>query len=142
MFHSDSPASLLPAAHQPARDAFSTSGSISGSTSNSTSGLQRHDPVARARIAIALVSAANGIAVETLLALRRSSAPVAAARQLAMYLAHVVLGLSQTDVARAFGRDRTTVAHACRRIEDQRDRVAFDRRVTELEACVRWASEH
>ncbi|MFG1296205.1 MULTISPECIES: helix-turn-helix domain-containing protein [Xanthobacter] len=102
----------------------------------------RTDPTDRARIVIALVSAASGVAVETLLALRRSQAPVAAARQLAMYLAHVVLGLSQTDVARAFGRDRTTVAHACRRIEDQRDRAAFDRRVAQLEACVRWAAEH
>lgn len=100
------------------------------------------DPPARAKIAIALVSAADGIAVETLLALRRSTAPVAAARQLAMYLAHVALGLSQTEVARAFRRDRTTVAHACRRIEDQRDGTSFDRRVTALEACIRWAAEH
>ncbi|MFG1477401.1 helix-turn-helix domain-containing protein [Xanthobacter sp. V4C-4] len=100
------------------------------------------DPATRARIAIALVSAADGIAVDALLALRRSSAPVAAARQLAMYLAHVVLGLSQADVARAFQRDRTTVAHACRRIEDQRDGAGFDRRVSALEACIRWAAEH
>lgn len=101
----------------------------------------RRDPAARAKIAIAVVSAADGIAVETLLGLQRSPAPVAAARQLAMYLAHVALGLSQSDVARAFRRDRTTVAHACRRIEDQRDGIGFDRRVAELEACARWAAE-
>lgn len=99
------------------------------------------DPDARARLAIALVSAADGITVELLLALHRSPAPVAAARQLAMYLAHVGLGLSQSDVARAFRRDRSTVAHACRRIEDLRDGASFDQRVAQLEACVRWAAE-
>ncbi|MDQ0503663.1 helix-turn-helix domain-containing protein [Xanthobacter agilis] len=101
----------------------------------------RHDPTSHAKIAIALVAAADRIPVETLLALQRSAAPAAAARQLAMYLAHVALGLSQSDVARAFRRDRTTVAHACRRIEDQRDSIAFDRRVGELEACIRWVLE-
>lgn len=94
-----------------------------------------------ARLVIALVATTAGIPVETLLALHRSSAPAAAARQLAMYLAHVSLGLSQNDVAQAFGRDRTTVAHACRRIEDQRDDAGFDRRVCALETCLRWTLE-
>lgn len=97
---------------------------------------------AAARIAIALVAASSGLTIDALLTLRRSSAPIAAARQLAMYVAHVALGLSQADVARAFGRDRTTVAHACRRIEDLRDGTSFDRRVSQLEACARWAAEH
>ncbi len=94
-----------------------------------------------ARIAIALVADSSGIATDALLNLKRSSAPVAAARQLAMYVAHVGLGLSQADVARVFQRDRTTVAHACRRIEDLRDGTSFDRRVSLLEACARWAVE-
>ncbi|MFG1432099.1 helix-turn-helix domain-containing protein [Xanthobacter sp. V2C-8] len=101
----------------------------------------RREPAPPARIAIALVCAAEGVDVEGLLALHRSPAQVAAARQLAMYLAHVVLGLSQAEVARAFGRDRTTVAHACRRIEDQRDEAGFDRHVAALEAGLRWAAE-
>ena len=57
----------------------------------------------------------------------------ARARQLAMYLAHVVLGESLTDIGAAFGRDRTTVSHACNLIEDMRDDVEFDREVTDLE---------
>nr|WP_246204422.1 helix-turn-helix domain-containing protein [Devosia marina] len=65
---------------------------------------------------------------------QRCRTDTARARQLAMYLAHVVLGESLTDIGLAFGRDRTTVSHACNLIEDMRDSVEFDRDVTELEA--------
>lgn len=92
------------------------------------------------RLASALVAASTGVPVEDILGRRRASAVVASARQLAMYLAHVGFGLSQADVARCFSRDRTTVAYACRRIEDRRD-GPFDLEVTRLEACARWASE-
>ena len=58
---------------------------------------------------------------------------VALARQVAMYLAHVVCGLTLTDTGRLFGRDRTTVAHACCVIEDRRDDPLFDRALDLLE---------
>lgn len=57
----------------------------------------------------------------------RTSQPVARVRQIAMYVAHVVLRLSMGDVGRGFGRDRTTVVHACQTIEDLRDDPEFDR---------------
>jgi len=61
---------------------------------------------------------------------------VAFARQSAMYLAHVAFGLSYSDVARAFGRDRTTAAHACHLVEDRRDDPAVDALLALLEdAC-------
>lgn len=91
------------------------------------------------RVVSALVAAQAEVPVDVMLAHSRCRAPVAAARQLAMYVAHVGLGLPQRDVARGFLRDRTTVAHACRRVEDQRDDPAFDRHVAWLEACARWA---
>lgn len=59
---------------------------------------------------------------------------VAFARQAAMYLAHVVFGLSFTDIGHAFGRDRTTAAHACRLIEERRDDPAVDALLAALEA--------
>jgi hypothetical protein len=68
---------------------------------------------------------------------KRGRARIALARQVAMYLAHVGCGLSLTAVGRIFGRDRSTVAHACRRIEDARERVQFDRAVTMMEQTVR-----
>jgi len=93
------------------------------------------------RLAMAIVAAMTGLDVDALVDLRRSIAPVATARQIAMYLAHVGLGLPQADVAQAFRRDRSTVAYACRRIEDLRDDPAFDHRVAQMEACLRWATE-
>src|SRR5512143_3850015 len=46
----------------------------------------------------------------------RGRAPVAFARQVAMYLAHVALGLSYSAVARSFRRDRTSsCVPGCRR---------------------------
>jgi chromosomal replication initiation ATPase DnaA len=63
----------------------------------------------------------------------RRSADIAFARQSAMYLAHVMLGLSYSAVGRLFGRDRTTAAHACRRVEDRRDDPAIDRMLDILE---------
>lgn len=59
------------------------------------------------------------------------------ARQVAMYLAHVACGLTLTRVGEVFSRDRTTVAHACGRVEDLRDDPAFDRSLELLEGVVR-----
>lgn len=67
-----------------------------------------------------------GITMSDLNAQTRLSADIAFARQLAMYVAHVRLGLKLGEIGRAFGRDRTTVAHACRVIEDRRDEPAID----------------
>ncbi len=66
----------------------------------------------------------------------RGRARAALARQAAMYLAHVALRMSYTDVGRAFARDRTTVAHACAVVEDRRDDPGFDRAMELLEIAV------
>ena len=55
---------------------------------------------------------------------------------MAMYLAHVAFRLSFTQVGRLFGRDRTTVAHACGVIEDLRDDQIIDRALTVLTAAL------
>jgi Bacterial dnaA protein helix-turn-helix len=64
----------------------------------------------------------------------RGAAPVAFARQIAIYLAHVVFGLNYRDAGRLFHRDRTTAAHACRLVEDRRDDPVIDDRLDLLEA--------
>jgi chromosomal replication initiation ATPase DnaA len=53
-----------------------------------------------------------------------------------MYVAHVALGLSMRDVGQGFGRDRTTVLHACHLIEDLRDDAEFDGMVATMERIV------
>lgn len=67
-----------------------------------------------------------GISVHELNAQTRLGAKIAFARQLAMYIAHVRLGMKLVEVGQLFGRDRTTVAHACRLIEDRRDVPEID----------------
>jgi hypothetical protein len=69
----------------------------------------------------------------------RGSAPAAFARQVAIYLCHTGFELSLARVASAFGRDRSTVAHACHAIEDRRDEPQFDLWVGGLEAMLREA---
>jgi hypothetical protein len=96
------------------------------------------DDVARARFACDAVCFALG-RTESLLLPTRGNPDVAIARQLAMYLTHVGFGMSLSRVAVAFGRDRSTVAHACRQIEDRRDDMVFDDMVSALEQAVRGA---
>lgn len=51
-----------------------------------------------------------------------------------MYLTHVTFGISLTATGRAFGRDRTTVRHACARIELARDNPDIDFALNAMEA--------
>lgn len=67
----------------------------------------------------------------------RGVATVAQARQVAMYLAHIGLGMTMRDVGLLFDRDRTTVSHAVRIIEEKRDIEAFDQAMAILEEVVR-----
>ena len=85
----------------------------------------------------AAVAAAFVIPIIELRAPTRRPAPIALARQSAMYLAHVACGLTFTEVGRAFGRDRTTAAHACRRIEDRRREARLDAALADLEHVLR-----
>ena len=71
----------------------------------------------------------------------RGRRPIAEARQVAMYLAHVSCGLSFTDIGALFERDRTTVAHACKKTEDRREDPDFDRAIELLERTIRLISQ-
>ncbi len=53
-----------------------------------------------------------------------------------MYLLHVVFSLNPQVIGRLFGKDRSTVAHACQRVEDRRDDAAFDAFLHDLELAV------
>jgi chromosomal replication initiation ATPase DnaA len=81
------------------------------------------------------VAAVFAVPVGKIRAPSRGSASVAFARQVAMYLAHIVLGHSYTAIGHSFGRDRTTVAHACALVEDVRDNPPADCLLSALE-CV------
>lgn len=83
-----------------------------------------------------LVSQYQDVSMPLIFSTSRCKKGVARARQLAMYLSHVILGESLTAVGQAFGRDRTTVSYACALIEDMRDDPVFDAEVSGLEAVL------
>ena len=87
--------------------------------------------------ALNIASEACGVSIRALSSRKRSQAKVAFARQMAMYLCHVVGRMSLRDVSAEFGRDRTTVGHACNTIEDRRDSPIFDKQVGFLESEMR-----
>lgn len=92
-----------------------------------------------AELAANVVSYALGVPAHAIVDDARGCSKTAFARQLAMYLCHVAFELSLSRVAAAFGRDRSTVAHACHAIEDRRDEDQFDLWMSSLEAMMRAA---
>jgi chromosomal replication initiation ATPase DnaA len=82
----------------------------------------------------AATAAAFAVPVDELRAPSRRAPETAFARQCAMYLAHVVLGLRYSEIGRLFRRDRTTAAYACTLIEERRDDAAIDRVLHTLES--------
>ncbi len=85
------------------------------------------------RLLEAAMAAAFAVSVDELRSHSRRTQSVAFARQSAMYLAHVVLGLDYSATGLLFSRDRTTAAHACQVVEDRRDDPAIDRLLQQLE---------
>lgn len=76
---------------------------------------------------------AFALPVSSLRSHNRGRAEIAFARQVAIYVAHVQLGLTLTEAARMFGRDRTTAAHACHTVEDRRDDRLIDQKLEAIE---------
>lgn len=72
----------------------------------------------------------------TLHSTTRSRQQVAFARQIAMYLGHVCLCYSFIDLALYYRRDRTTIAHACRVIEERREEEKMELVLNGLESAL------
>jgi len=89
-----------------------------------------------ASVIIRAVARKRRVALRDLLGPARGDGQTAAARQLAMYLVHVLLGRSQEAVGRLFGRDASTVSHARRTIEDLRDAPPLETEIAGVEALL------
>lgn len=87
--------------------------------------------------ALKISSEACGVSVTQITSVGGRQAHIAFARHIAMYLCHVVGQMSLREVAREFGRDRTTVGHACHAVEDMRDNPTFDKQIDFLERELR-----
>ena len=89
-----------------------------------------------AAAAQAIAAHAYDMTLDQMLAKNRCRAWIAEGRQVAMYLTHVIGQVPLSDTGPHFGRDRTTVAHACARIEDKRDEDYFDNGLMRLESLM------
>lgn len=95
------------------------------------------DALHACRLAQGVTAAAFGLPGASLDAPGRGEAGRVLARQIAMYVAHVGGRAPMPEIARHYGRDRTTVSHALGVVEDRRDDPGFDRLVGVLESAVR-----
>ncbi len=95
----------------------------------------RTEPAVRSvcRIVRQLVAELLALASDRQMRRRNGRRAAAHIRQIAMYVCHVALQISFVEIAAAFGRDRTTVSHACNAVEDRRDDCAFDDFVATVE---------
>ena len=82
-----------------------------------------------------------GLEMAALFAPTRGAPRAAFARQAAMYLAHIGFEQSFETISWVFGRDRTTVSHACHVVEDGRDDIWLDCRLEALELFCRTGFE-
>ncbi len=99
-----------------------------------------YSPLFKRRIAMAAIEVmaeAYDIPLSRLTMATRQRASVALARQIAMYLAHVIGQMSLREVAKEFDREVSTVSYACHVIEDKRDNELFDDQVSLLEEALR-----
>lgn len=95
--------------------------------------------LAAARLTASVAGFALGVSQEEIMAGDRGSGAVPLGRQVAMYLCHVAFELSLARTARAFGRDRSTVSHACNAVEDRREDPRFELWISGLETMLHEA---
>lgn len=88
------------------------------------------------KYAVIFVAEHFGVPIADMMSKTRENAKAAFARQIAAYIAHTTLSISYTQVAEFFYRDRTTIAHACKTIEDRRDDQCFDAKLCVVENLV------
>ncbi len=94
-----------------------------------------------ARLVAALVALEFGVEIDNLFGKTKGPVHLSFARQAAMYLTHIVFEMRIAGVGRAFGRDPSTVTHACQIIEDWRDDPQLDKKLNELETALQ-ATRH
>lgn len=97
------------------------------------SSVSEHNETALAQLVCAIVSIEFGVKSVDLLSPTKGPAHLSYARQVAMYLMHVVFQIRVAGVGRAFGRDPSTASYACRIIEDERENTLFDHKLQILE---------
>ena len=95
----------------------------------------------RAGLAQAIVMQIYAVAAGEMRAPTRGRPRAARARQIAIHLSQRVFAMSQQQLAAEFGRDRSTIGHACQLIERlRRADDEFDSTLSWMEAHLRRAA--
>jgi len=95
----------------------------------------------RANLAQFITGQLYGVPLEELRKPTRGRPHVARARQIAIHRAHAVFGLTHKQLGKEFGRDRSTVQHACVQIERMREETPeFDSTLRWIETLLRRAA--
>ena len=90
----------------------------------------------RAGLAATVVAHVYGVTLRDMRGTTRGAPRTALARQVAMYLTHIVFGMGVSEIAVAFARNKTTAHHALKHVEDLRDDPSFDRTLRFLESLL------
>ena len=90
----------------------------------------------KAGLAIHLVATTTGRSARRLSQPGRLNPLDCRARWVAMYLSHIAFGWPLERVGHVFGVNRATAGHACRWVEDERDRPELDSLLDRLEALI------
>jgi chromosomal replication initiation ATPase DnaA len=88
---------------------------------------------ALAQLVCAIVAIEFGVPSAGLISRTKGPAHISFARQVAMYLMHVVFQVRIAKVSRAFTRDPSTASYACHLIENEREDPLFDQKLQKLE---------
>lgn len=111
----------------------------SGLPNAGTGELNRRRAMAYCDSLIDILSAYFNVSGRDIRSPKRQNLDVARVRQIGMYIANVVLGINMTMIGQGFGRNKSTVIHACHLIEDMRDDEEFNLLVARLEAITHAA---
>jgi len=71
----------------------------------------------------------------------RGFATICEARQICMYLLHTSFSFTYSEVGALLARDRTTVSHGCAVVEDLRDNIHLDQKLTSIERLLERVRE-
>ena len=93
-----------------------------------------------AQLTVAAVALEFGVPELDLNARLKGSAEICFARQVSMYLLHIIFNINLTRTAQIFSRDRSTVSHACNVVEDSRDDPIFNTKLERLEGFLGQAA--
>ncbi|MFK7902128.1 MAG: helix-turn-helix domain-containing protein [Nitratireductor sp.] len=80
-----------------------------------------------------IVSKQMNVSISDIERTNRGKANISIARQVVMYLMHTSMSCSYYEVADFLMRDRTTVSHGCRIVEDMRDQEEFEQMLEKME---------